>query len=268
MREAVIVSTARTAIGKAYRGGLNNTDSPTMGAFAIREAVRKAGIDPAEIEDCILGAGIQQGSQWMNVARKAAIAADLPVTVSGMTIDRQCSSGLMAIATAAKQIAHDGMQVAIGGGLESISLCQNEHMNFFRAEDQNVVNRSPGSRLGMIDTAEIVAQRYKVSRESQDEYALQSQQRTAAAQQAGRFADEIVPVSVKWQKTDKATGAVSEDTLVLSADEGPRAGTTLEALSGLKPVRPEGSVTAGNASQLSACWSATVLPSTISGSGS
>lgn len=259
MAEAVIISTARTPIGKAYRGAFNNTDSPTLGAFAIREAVRRAGIEAAEIEDVIMGAGIQQGSQWMNVARKAAIAADLPVTVAGMTIDRQCSSGLMAIATAAKQIIDDGMQVCVGAGLESISLCQNEHMNFYRAEDPNVVNRSPGSRLGMIDTAEIVASRYNVSRAAQDEYALQSQERTSEAMKAGRFDAEIVPVTVKWSKADKATGATVEEELTLSADEGPRPGTTLEALAGLKPVRPDGCITAGNASQMSDGASASVL---------
>ena len=259
MAEAVIISTARTPIGKAYRGAFNNTNSPTMGAFAIREAVRRAGIEPGEIEDVIMGAGIQQGSQWMNVARKAAIAADLPVTVAGMTIDRQCSSGLMAIATAAKQIVDDGMQVCVGAGLESISLCQNEHMNFYRAEDPNVVDRSPGSRLGMIDTAEIVAKRYNVSRLAQDEYALQSQERTAAAMKAGLFDAEIVPVTVKWSKTDKATGATFEEDLTLTADEGPRPGTTLEALSALKPVRLDGCITAGNASQMSDGASASVL---------
>ena len=259
MAEAVIISTARTPIGKAYRGAFNNTDSPTLGAFAIREAVRRAGIEAAEIEDVIMGAGIQQGSQWMNVARKAAIAADLPVTVAGMTIDRQCSSGLMAIATAAKQIIDDGMQVCVGAGLESISLCQNEHMNFYRAEDPNVVNRSPGSRLGMIDTAEIVASRYNVSRTAQDEYALQSQERTSEAMKAGRFDAEIVPVTVKWSKADKATGATVEEELTLSADEGPRPGTTLEALASLKPVRPGGCITAGNASQMSDGASASVL---------
>jgi len=259
MAEAVIVSTARTPIGKAYRGGLNNTLAPTMGAFAIAEAVKRAGVDPGEIEDVIMGAGIQQGTTWMNVARKAAIAAGLPVTVSGMTMDRQCSSGLMAIATAAKQIVHDGMQVCIGAGLESISLCQNEHMNFYRAVDSNVIDRSPGSALGMIDTAEIVAQRYGVSRETQDEYALQSQQRTAAAMQAGRFDAEIIPVTTVWSKTDKASGATVEETVTLTADEGPRAGTTLEGLAGLKPVRPDGSITAGNASQMSDGASASVL---------
>ncbi|BCW90729.1 3-ketoacyl-CoA thiolase [Alphaproteobacteria bacterium SO-S41] len=259
MAEAVIVSTARTPIGKAYRGGLNNTLAPTMGAFAIAEAVKRAGIDPGEVEDVIMGAGIQQGTTWMNVARKAAIAAGMPVTVSGMTMDRQCSSGLMAIATAAKQIVHDGMQVCIGAGLESISLCQNQHLNFFRAEDPNVVDRSPGSRLGMIDTAEIVAKRYNVSRDVQDEYALQSQQRTAAAQQAGRFDAEIIPVTTVWSKTDKASGATVEETVTLTADEGPRASTTLEGLAGLKPVRDGGTITAGNASQMSDGASASVL---------
>ena len=259
MAEAVIVSTARTPIGKAYRGALNNTLAPTMGAFAIAEAVKRAGVDPGEVEDVIMGAGIQQGTTWMNVARKAAIAAGMPVTVSGMTMDRQCSSGLMAIATAAKQIVHDGMQVCIGAGLESISLCQNQHLNFFRAEDPNVVDRSPGSRLGMIDTAEIVAKRYDVSRQVQDEYALQSQQRTAAAMQAGRFDAEIIPVTTTWSKTDKATGATVEEKVTLTADEGPRAGTTLEGLAGLKPVREGGTITAGNASQMSDGASASVL---------
>ncbi|HWB50596.1 MAG TPA: acetyl-CoA C-acyltransferase, partial [Stellaceae bacterium] len=191
MRSAVIVSTARTPIGRAYRGAFNDTQAQTLAGHAIAEAVKRAKVDPAEIDDVIIGAALQQGSQGSNVARQAALRAGLPDTVAAMSLDRQCSSGMMAIATAAKEIMHDGMQVAIGGGVESISLVQNEHLNRYRAQDAELIARAPAIYMTMIETAETVAARYGVSREAQDEYALRSQQRTAAAQQAGRFDDEI-----------------------------------------------------------------------------
>ena len=194
MREAVIVSTARTPIGRAYRGAFNDTQGQALAGHVIAEAVRRAGIDPAEVEDVILGAALQQGSTGFNVARQAAIRAGLPVSVAGMTIDRQCSSGLMAIATAAKEIVHDGMTIAVGGGLESISLVQNDKRNQFRAQDPWLVEQRPDLYMTMIETAEIVAERYQVTREAQDEYALLSQQRTAAAQAEGRLDQEIAPL--------------------------------------------------------------------------
>jgi len=259
MGDVAIVSTARTPIGKAYRGSFNNTESPTMGAFAVREAVRRAGIDPEEIEDLVVGAALQQGTQWFNVARQTAIAAGLGVKVAGMTLDRQCSSGMMAIATAAKQIAMDGMDVVVAGGLDSISLVQNEHMNMYRAADPNVLAAAPHLGMAMIDTAEVVAQRYGVSREVQDAYALQSQQRTEAAQASGAFDDEIVPVTVNWARRDKASGQEIVEPVTLARDECNRPGTTAEGLACLPPVRPGGTITAGNASQMSDGASACVL---------
>mgnify|MGYP001323140346 CR=1 FL=1 len=259
MREAVIVSTARTPIGKAYRGAFNNLDGPTMGAHALKEAVGRAGVDPAEIDDVIMGAALQQGSTGYNVGRQVAIAAGLPSSVAGMSMDRQCSSGLMAISTAAKQIVCDNMDICAAGGLEQISLVQNEHRNSFRAQDPSVLENSPHLYMPMIDTAEIVAQRYGIGREAQDEYGFQSQARTAAAHQAGRFADEIVPVTATKIVVDRATGAQSEQVVTLDRDEGMRADTTLEGLRGLKPVREGGCITAGNASQLSDGASASVL---------
>jgi acetyl-CoA C-acetyltransferase len=259
MGDVAIVSTARTPIGKAYRGAFNNTESPTMGSFAVREAVRRARIDPGEVEEVVMGAALQQGTQWFNVARQIALASGLPVSVSGMTLDRQCSSGLMAIATGAKQIAMDGQEVVVAGGLDSISLIQNAHMNMYRAVDPNVAQAAPGLKLSMIQTAEVVAKRYNVSRETQDEYALQSQQRTGAAQASGKFDDEIVPVSVTWSKTNKETGQTVEERIVVSKDEGNRPSTTLEGLAGLAPVNPGGTITAGNASQQSDGASAVVM---------
>ncbi|MCI0516407.1 MAG: acetyl-CoA C-acyltransferase, partial [Woeseiaceae bacterium] len=182
MREAAIVATARTPIGKAYRGAFNNTEAPTLGGHAIRHAVMRAGIDPAEVEDVIMGCAMQQGTQGLNLGRQAALAAGLPVTTAGMTVDRQCSSGMMAIALAAKTVIVDGVDIMVGGGLESISLVQNEHMNLFRAKDPRLLEMHEHVYMPMIDTAEVVARRYSISRASQDEYALQSQQRTAAAQ--------------------------------------------------------------------------------------
>ena len=259
MKEAVIVSTARTPIGKAYRGAFNNTESPTMGGHTIREAVKRAGIEPEEVDDVIMGCAVQQGTSGFNIGRTAGIVAGLPITVSGMSIDRQCSSGMMAIATAAKQIIHDGMPIAVGAGLESISLVQNEHQNQYRATDPNVLKIAGAAYMPMIDTAEVVAKRYNISREVQDEYALQSQQRTAAGQENGKFDDEIVPMpSTKIIFNQETENTVQEDVL-LEKDEGNRPSTTLEGLQGLKPVREGGVITAGNASQLSDGASASVL---------
>ena len=259
MKEAVIVSTARTPIGKAYRGAFNNTESPTMGGHAIREAVKRAGIEPEEVDDVIMGCAVQQGTSGFNIGRTAGIVAGLPITVSGMSIDRQCSSGMMAIATAAKQIIHDGMPIVVGAGLESISLVQNEHQNQYRATDPNVLKIAGAAYMPMIDTAEVVAKRYNISREVQDEYALQSQQRTAAGQENGKFDDEIVPMpSTKIIFNQETENTVQED-ILLEKDEGNRPRTTLEGLQGLKPVREGGVITAGNASQLSDGASASVL---------
>ncbi|MBM4363508.1 MAG: acetyl-CoA C-acyltransferase [Deltaproteobacteria bacterium] len=260
MREAVIVSTARTPIGRAYKGAFNDTQSQTLGGHVIAEAVRRAKIDPAEVEEVVLGAAMQEGSQRFNVARQCALAAGLPVTVSGMTVDRQCSSGLMAIATAAKQIILDGMPVAIGGGIESVSLVQNEHANRHRTSDPALVARHPAMHMPMIDTAEVVAKRYGISREAQDEYALESQRRTAAAQAEGRFDAELAPFETRKAVVDKETQQVRHETVTLKKDEGNRADTTLAGLASLRPVRGDGfTVTAGNASQLSDGASAAVL---------
>lgn len=259
MREAVIVSTARTPIGRAYRGAFNNTESPTLAGHAIRHAVERAGLDPAEVEDVVMGCALPQGSQSPNIARLAALRAGLPVTVAGMTVDRQCSSGMMAIAIAARSIMHEGMDVLVGGGLDSISVVQNEHMNTYRMQDPALVGMHPHIYMPMLDTAEVVARRYGVSREAQDEYALQSQQRTAAAQAAGRLDDEIVPLPSRMGVLDKVSGEVVFRDVVLEQDEGNRPDTTLEGLAGLKPVRENGHITAGNASQLSDGASAAVV---------
>ncbi len=259
MKDAVIVSAARTPIGKAYRGAFNNIESPSLSSFAIKAAVERAGVDANELDDCLMGAALQQGTQTMNFGRIAAIASGLPVTVSGATIDRQCSSGLMSIATGAKQIAMDGAPMLVAGGCESISLVQNEHMNMHRLADPNALANSPNIYMGMLDTAEVVAKRYGVSREAQDEYALQSQQRTAAAQEAGKFDDEIVPVTATKLVMNKETGETSEEQVTLSQDEGNRPSTTLESLAGLNPVREGGFITAGNASQLSDGAAAVVM---------
>ena len=234
MREAVIVSTARTPIGKAYRGAFNNTEAPTLGGHAVKHAVERAGIDPAEVEDVIMGCALPQGSQGANVARQIALAAGLPVTTAGMTVDRQCSSGMMAIALAAKTVISDGVDIMVGGGLESISLVQNEHMNTFRAKDPRLLAVHEHMYLPMIDTAEVVARRYKVSREAQDKYALQSQQRTAASQEAGKFADEIVAMSVSKGIMDRETKEISFEDVTLEKDEGNRPETNSEGLAGLK----------------------------------
>ncbi len=259
MREAVIVSTARTPIGKAYRGAFNNTEAPTLGGHAVQHAVERAGIDPAEVEDVIMGCAMPQGSQGMNIARQIALAAGLPVTTAGMTVDRQCSSGMMAIALAAKTVVCDNVDIMVGGGLESISLVQNEHQNFYRAVDPRLQEKHPHVLMPMIDTAEIVADRYNISREAQDEYALQSQQRTAAGQEDGKFDDEIVPMPSSMGVMDRETKEISFHDVVLDKDEGNRPTTALEGLAGLKPVRENGLITAGNASQLSDGASACVI---------
>jgi len=260
VREAAIVSTARTPIGKAYRGAFNNLESPTMISLPIREVVKRSGVDPAEIRDCIIGCALQQGTQTFNIGRLAAMASGLPTTVSGMSIDRQCSSGLMAIATASKQIVMDGMDVCVAGGIESISLVQNQQMNISRMPDPRLIKSRPFTHMPMLQTAEVVANRYGISREACDEYALQSQQRIAAAQANGAFDDEIIPVTTEKTVKDRESGEISMETVTLSADEGPRPGTTLEALQNLKPVMgPHGVVTAGNASQLSDGASACVV---------
>jgi acetyl-CoA C-acetyltransferase len=266
MREAVIVSTARTPIGKAYRGAFNDTQAQALGGHVIAEAVKRAGIDGAEVDDVVLGAALQQGSSGFNVARQSALRAGLPDTVSGMSLDRQCASGLMGIATAAKQILHDGMTITVGGGLDSISLVQNANMNQFRAGDPELIRTVPALYMSMLETAEVVSARYNVSREAQDEYSLQSQQRTAEAQAAGRFDAEIAPMTTVMQVTDKATGQSSPREITISADEGNRPQTTLADLQKLQPVFKAGQqikegkyITAGNASQLSDGAAAVVL---------
>lgn len=258
MKEAVIVSTARTPIGRAYRGGFNNLAGATLGAAAVEEAVKRAGIDPASVEDVIMGCALPQGSTGGNIARQIALRAGLPVTVSGMTIDRQCSSGLMAVATAAKQVIHDGMDVVVGGGLDSISLVQNDKMNMHRAADPELLAMHPHIYMPMLQTAETVAKRYNISRDVMDEYGLQSQQRTAAGYEAGKFADELVAVSCTKLVMNKETGETSEQQVTVSADEGLRP-TTAEGLAGLKTVIEGGTITAGNASQLSDGASAQVV---------
>jgi acetyl-CoA C-acetyltransferase len=256
-REAVIVSTARTPIGKAYRGAFNATPSPTLAAHAIRAAVERSGVDPAEVDDCIMGAALQQGVQT-TIGRTSSLRAGLPVTTSGMSIDRQCSSGLMSIATAAKQIIVDRMDVLVAGGVESISLVQTPEMRV--GADPELLSMHNGIYMPMIQTAEVVGDRYTVSRERQDAYALRSQQRTAAAQAEGRFDDEIIPVTTTMKVTDKATGESSMQEITIAKDEGNRPQTTLQDLQKLQPVMgPEKSITAGNASQLSDGASACVL---------
>jgi len=257
MREAVIVSTARTPIGRAYRGAFNATSSPTLAGHCINEAVKRAGIDGAEVEDVNMGCALQQGVQ-VTIGRNAVLASNLPVTVSAQSIDRQCSSGMMAIGMAAKQIIVDNQDIVIGGGVESISMVQTAEMRV--APDMNVVKNHPQAYIQMIDTAEIVSKRYGVSRDAMDEYALISQQRTHAAQEAGKFDDEIVPMASTMMVKNKETGEISKQETTLMKDEGNRPGTTLEGLNGLKPVRgPEAFITAGNASQLSDGASVSVL---------
>lgn len=266
MREAVVAATARTPIGKAYRGAFNDTQAQELAAHVVAEAVRRGGVDPAEVEDVVIGAALQQGSSGYNIARQAAIRAGLPLSVPGMTIDRQCSSGLMAIAAAAKQIVDDGMQIAVGGGVESISLVQNDHRNQYRAQDPWLVDHCPELYMAMIETAEIVAERYQVTREAQDEYALLSQQRTVAGQAQGRFDQEIAPLSSMMRVEDRNTREASFVAVTLEKDEGNRPSTTLAGLAALNPVFRDGQIvkagrfiTAGNASQLSDGASASLL---------
>ncbi len=256
-REAVIVSTARTPIGRAYKGGFNSTPSPTLAAHAIRAAVERAGVDPAEVDDVIMGAALQQGVQ-ATIGRTAALRAGLPVTVAGMSIDRQCASGLMAIATAAKQVIVDRMPICVAGGVESISMVQTPEMRL--GADPELIAMHKDVYMPMIGTAEVVAKRYGIARAAMDEYALQSQQRTAAAQAAGRFDDEIVACDATMSVKDKATGEITKHQVTISKDEGNRPETTLEGLSSLQPVMgPEATITAGNASQLSDGASACVV---------
>ena len=256
-REAVIVSTARTPIGRAYRGAFNATPSPTLASHAIKAAVSRAKVEPQEVDDCIMGAALQQGVQT-TIGRTAALRSGLPVTVSGMSIDRQCSSGLMSIATAAKQIIVDRMDIAVAGGVESISLVQTPDMRV--GPDPELLSMHNGIYMPMIQTAEVVGKRYTVSRDRQDEYALRSQQRTALAQAKGRFDEEIVPVTAMMKVTNKETGETAMREVTLAKDEGNRPDTTIEGLRALHPVMgPEGAITAGNASQLSDGASACVL---------
>ena len=264
MRDAVIVSTARTPIGKAFRGAFNNTTPQALAAHAIENAVSRAGVDPAEINDCLFGAALQQGHTAGNIARQAALRAGLPVTVAGMSMDRQCASGMMAIATAAKQVVLDGVDVAIGGGVESISMVQTPQMR--TAGDPWLKAHTPAVYMSMLETAETVAARYGISREAQDAYALQSQQRTAAAQAAGRLNDEVVPMTTVMKVQNRETGEISDKDVTLSMDEGNRPSTTIENLQALQPVFKAGLVisdgeyiTAGNASQLSDGASASVI---------
>ena len=258
MRSAVIVSTARTPIGRAYRGGFNNTPAPTLASHSIKAAVERAGIDGAEVDDVVFGCALQQGHQAGNIARTSLLRAGLPVTVSGMSLDRQCASGLMAIATAAKQIITDNMDITIGGGVESISLVQTPQMRV--APDPQLIAMHQNVYMPMLQTAEVVAKRYGISRDAMDAYALQSQQRTAGAQAAGYFDAEIVPVDANMAIVNKETKEVTYKDVTVTKDEGNRADTTLEGLQSLKPVMgPDFTITAGNASQLSDGSSSSVL---------
>ncbi|PJK30997.1 acetyl-CoA C-acyltransferase [Minwuia thermotolerans] len=260
MNEAVIVSTARTPIGKAYRGAFNNTGGAEMGGHVVKHAVERAGIDGAEVEDVLMGCANPEGATGGNIARQIALRAGLPVSVPGATVNRFCSSGLQTIAMASQRIIADEADVLVAGGLESVSLVQNEHANRYRSKDEWLEKTHPGIYYSMIQTAEVVAKRYNVSREYQDEYGLQSQMRTAAAQQAGKFDDEIVPMKTTKVVVDKQTGETSEQEVTLEKDEGNRPDTNLEGLSSLAPVMGEDAfITAGNASQLSDGASAAVV---------
>jgi acetyl-CoA C-acetyltransferase len=265
MRQAAIVSTARTPIGKAYRGAFNNTSAQELAGHAVAAALKKVNIDPTTVEDVILGCALQEGTSGLNVARQAALRAGLGIGVPGMTIDRQCSSGLMAIATAAKQIICDDMDVTVGGGVESVSLVQNQHANTFRKQDAWLTKNAPALYMSMLETAELVATRYHVTRQQQDELGLQSQQRAATAQASGIYDAEIAPMTVVKLETSRTTGETAEVEILASADEGVRPGTTADGLAALKTVlSPTGeitqpTVTAGNASQLSDGASACVL---------
>ena len=257
MKEAVIVSAARTPIGKAYRGAFNNLEAPSLAAAPISTAVERAGVDVDEVDDVIMGCAMAQGTQFLNIGRLAALTAGLPPSVSGMTIDRQCSSGMMAIATAAKQIIVDDMKVVVAGGVESISLAQNEHTNTFRMIDPALVALHPAAYMPMLGTADVVAERFGISREAQDAYAFQSQTRTAAAQEAGAFDEEIIQMTATKQVVNRETGETSLEEVTLTQDEGNRPSTTLDGLGSLPGVA--GTITAGNASQLSDGAAATVV---------
>jgi len=260
MKDAVIVSTARTPIGRAYRGAFNDTPGQRLAAHAIRHAVERAGIAPADVEDAVLGCAMQEGTTGFNTARQSALLAGLPVTTAGTTVDRQCSSGLQAIAIAAGRIRLDNVPIMVAGGVESVSLVQNDHRNGYRARNEDLLKLHSSSYMPMIDTAEVVAKRYNISRDRQDEYALESQRRTAAAQHDGKLKDEIVPLESVMLVQDKATGEITRKSVCLEQDEGNRPDTTLEGLAALKPVRGDGHViTAGNASQLSDGASACVV---------
>ncbi|NOX40524.1 MAG: acetyl-CoA C-acyltransferase [Alphaproteobacteria bacterium] len=265
-RQVVIVSTARTPIGKAYRGAFNDTQAQELAGHAIKHAVARAGVEGGEIEDVVMGAALQQGSTGSNIARQAALRAGLPTDVAGMSVDRQCASGLMSIAVAAGRIALGDIDIAVAGGVESVSLVQNDKMNRFRAADPWLVAHRPDIYMSMLETAEVVAERYGISREAQDEYAALSHQRTAAAQAAGYLDAEIAPLTSIKKVQNRATGEISEQEVTLKLDEGLRASTTAEGLAGLKPVFADGItvkqgkfITAGNASQLSDGAAALVL---------
>jgi acetyl-CoA C-acetyltransferase len=260
MADAVIVSTARTPIGKAYRGAFNNTHGATLAGHVIASAVERAGIEPAQVEDVILGCALPEGATGQNIARQAALRAGLPVTTGGVTVNRFCSSGMQAIAMAAQRVIVDRVPIMAAGGVESISLVQNEHFNNFRIHEPWLDEHKPEVYMPMIETAEVVAKRYYITREVQDEYSLASQQRTAAGQKAGRFAAEIVPLKTKKIVQDKTTGETREEEVTLTQDEGNRPDTTLAGLAALKPVMGEkGFITAGNASQLSDGASACIV---------
>src|SRR5437867_849988 len=260
MPDAVIVSTARTPIGKAYRGAFNNTHGAVLGAHVIRHAVERARIEPGEVADVILGCAMPEGATGGSIARQAVLRAGLPVTTAGTTINRFCSSGMQAIAMAAGRVIVDHVPIVVAGGLESISLVQNEHQNRFKAREDWLNEHKPEVYMSMIETAEVVAKRYYITRERQDEDALSSQQRTAAGQRAGRFDAEIVPLPTKKLVQDKATGEIREEPATLTHDEGNRPDTTLDGLAALKAVTDEkGHITAGNASQLSDGASACVV---------
>jgi len=266
MNEAVIVSVARTGIGKAFRGAFNDTEAPVLGGAVIKAVVERARVDPAEVEDVLIGCAAQQGTQAYNLGRLCTYTAGLPDTVSGMTLDRQCSSGLQTIAIAAKNIMVGEQDIVVAGGLESISLVQNKHKNSYRFVSEAVLAAAPTAYIQMIETAELVAERYGISRAAQDEYSAESQKRTAAAQAAGRFNDEIVALTVQKQLFDKEGNPTTKESVTLARDEGNRVDTTLESLSALKPVWKDGKfvqvgkhITAGNASQLSDGAAATLL---------
>lgn len=270
MNRAVIVSVARTAIGKAYRGAFNDTEAPVLGGQVIRACIERAGIEPEAVDDVLIGSAAQQGTQAYNLGRLCALTGGLPDSVPGMTLDRQCSSGLMSIALAAKTIMVGEQDVVVAGGVESISLVQNRHKNSYRFQSEAVVAAEPAAYIPMIETAELVAERYAISRAAQDEYALRSQQRTAQAQAQGAFEQEIVSITTDKQLFEKDGAASGKQTVTLSADEGNRPQTTLESLASLKPVWKDGQwvrqgrfITAGNASQLSDGAAATLLMSEI-----